>query len=119
MRRLLFAAMMSGATLTLTMGLAHAGNVLTWIDNAGNEANFHIERKTEACAGLLAFAEIATTGANVTTFNDVAVIEGQTYCYRVAASNPAGKSAFSNAAGRTVPFVVPAAPSGLGVSGGP
>ena len=96
-----------------------ASNVLTWTDNSTNEANFNIERKAEACTGTAAFAEIATTGFNITTFTDAAVTEGVTYCYRVAASNPAGKSAYSNTASRTVPFTVPAAPLGLGVSGGP
>src|SRR3972149_5223723 len=91
-----------------------ASNVLTWQDNSGNEANFHVERKAEACAGAAPFAEIATTGANVVTFTDAVVTEGMTYCYRVAASNPAGTSAFSNTASRTVPFSVPSAPSGLG-----
>mgnify|MGYP001600519333 FL=1 len=92
-----------------------ASNVLTWTDNSTNEATFHIERKAEACTGTGAFAEIATVGINITTFNDAAVTEGLTYCYRVAASNPAGKSAYSNTASRTVPFPVPAAPSGLTV----
>ena len=93
-----------------------ASNVLTWQDNSGNEANFHVERKAEVCAGVAAFAEIATTGANVVTFTDSAVTEGVTYCYRVAASNPAGKSAYSNTASRTVPFSIPLAPSGLVVN---
>ena len=96
-----------------------ASNVLTWTDNSTNEANFNIERKAEACTGTGAFAEIATVGINVSTFNDTNVTEGVTYCYRVAASNPAGKSAYSNTASRTVPFSIPAAPSGLGVTGGP
>ena len=90
-----------------------ASNVLSWTDNSTNEATFHIERKAEACTGTAAFAEIATTGFNIVTFTDAAVTEGVTYCYRVAASNAAGKSAYSNTAGRTVPFSVPAAPSGL------
>lgn len=96
-----------------------ASNVLTWQDNAGNEANFNIERKAEACTGVLPFVEIATTSANIVTFTDAAVTEGVTYCYRVAASNPAGKSAYSNTASRTVPFTAPVSPSGLGVTGGP
>ena len=96
-----------------------ASNQLSWSDNSGNEANFHIERKAEACAGAAPFVELATTGANIVTFTDAAVTEGATYCYRVAASNPAGKSAYSNTASRMPPFTVPAAPSGLGVSGGP
>ena len=93
-----------------------ASNVLTWQDNSDNEANFHIERKAEACAGAAPFAEIATTGANVVTFTDAAVTEGVTYCYRVNASNSAGVSAYSNTASRTVPFSIPLAPSGLVVN---
>lgn len=107
------------ALLLVTGPLEAATNVLTWQDASGNEANFHIERKAEACAGAAPFAEIATTGANIVTFTDAAVTEGVTYCYRVAASNPAGKSAYSNTASRVVPFTIPAAPSGLGVTGGP
>lgn len=96
-----------------------ASNVLIWTDNSNNELNFNIERKAEACTGTGAFTEIATVSANVTTFSDALVTEGATYCYRVAASNTAGKSAFSNTASRTVPFTVPVAPSVLGVTGGP
>jgi hypothetical protein len=96
-----------------------ASNILTWTDNSGNETAFHVERKAEACPGGGAFTEIGTVGANVTTFTDTNAVEGVTYCYRVAASNPAGKSAYSNLASRTVPFSIPAAPSGLGVTGGP
>lgn len=96
-----------------------ASNVLSWQDNSTNEASFSIERKAEACAGPAPFTEIATTAANVTTFTDGTVTEGVTYCYRVAAANTAGKSPYSNAVARTVPFTVPAAPSGLGVVGGP
>ena len=100
-----------------------AQNVLTWTDNSTNEANFNIERTTAAtvaaCQTAAGFAALASVGFNVTTFTDAAVTEGTTYCYRVAASNPAGTSAYSNTASRTVPFTIPAAPSGLGVSGGP
>ena len=92
----------------------HAGqNVLTWTDNASNEQNFNIERKAEACAGGAAFVPLATVGLDIVTFTDTAVTEGTTYCYRVNASNAAGVSAFSNTAGRTVPFTLPSAPSGL------
>lgn len=105
-----------------------ASNVLTWQDNSTNEANFHIERKViptptgpMSCTvtPVTDYAQIATTGLNVTTFTDAAVTEGMTYCYRVKASNPAGASNYTNEAGRSVPFTVPVAPSGLGVSGGP
>lgn len=94
-------------------------NILTWTDNSTNETAFDIERKAEACPGSLPFAVLATVGANIVTYTDSAVVEGVTYCYRVDASNSAGKSAYSNTASRTVPFTVPAAPSGLGAAGGP
>ena len=95
-----------------------ASNVLNWVDNSDNEANFHIERKAEACIGSGVFNEIATTGINIATFTDATVVEGVTYCYRVAASNSSGKSAFSNTAERLVPFSVPVPPSVLTVTGG-
>jgi hypothetical protein len=100
----------------LTSAVDAGQNVLTWTDNASNEQNFNIERKAEACAGGSAFAPLATVGLNVVTFTDLAVTEGQTYCYRVSASNPAGTSAFSNTVARTVPFTVPAPPSVLTVN---
>lgn len=100
-----------------------ASNVLTWQDNSGNEANFHVERTTAAdvaaCPTATGFTQIATTGANVVTFTDAVVTEGTTYCYRIKASNPAGSSGYSNVAGRSIPFSVPVSPSGLGVTGGP
>ena len=114
MRTLLVLAML------LLAAPAWAGsNVLSWTDNSSNEANFNIERKAEACAGTGAFGPLATVGANISTFTDAAVAEGTTYCYRVNAQNPGGVSGFSNTAARTVPFSVPNAPSGLGVSAGP
>ena len=93
-----------------------ASNVLTWTDNSTNETTFNIERKAEVCPGTLSFAPLATVGVNVATYTDSAVTEGVTYCYRVAASNSAGVSAYSNTAGRTVPFSLPLAPSGLVVN---
>src|SRR3990167_4974487 len=114
--RMLRAGLMLVTLLLFAVPAWAAQNVLTWTDTSTNEVNFHIERKADACAGTAAFAEIATTGANIVTFTDSAVTEGVTYCYRVAASNPAGKSAYSNTASRTVPFSIPHAPSGLVVN---
>ena len=100
--------------VALTPAVSVAGqNVLTWTDNASNEQNFNIERKTETCAGGAAFVPLATVGLNIVTFTDLAVSEGLTYCYRVNASNVSGVSAFSNTAERLVPFTLPSAPSGL------
>ena len=105
----------------LTAGNVFAGsNILSWTDNSTNEDNFRIQRTTAAdvpaCQTAAGFTEIAVTGLTIVTFTDTVVTEGLTYCYRVSASNTAGPSAFSNVAGRTVPFSVPLAPSGLVVN---
>jgi hypothetical protein len=112
--------LLSLITLVFAVPASAASLILTWTDNSNNEQGFIVERKAEACTGtLVAFVQLATVGTNVSTFTDSQVTEGTTYCYRVAANNTAGKSAYSNAAGAAVPFTVPAAPSGLGVSVGP
>ena len=98
-------------------------NILSWQDNSNNELNFNIERTTAAnvpaCQTATGFTALASVGTNVATYTDSAVVEGTTYCYRVNASNTAGTSGFSNIAGRTVPFTIPAAPTGLGATAGP
>lgn len=116
-QRYLIAFLFVSALVIMAIPAFAAQNILTW-DDVANETTYHIERKTEACAGTGAFTEIATVGQNVVTYTDTAVAEGSTYCYRVAASNAAGKSGYSNTAGRTVPFSVPTAPTNLRLGGG-
>lgn len=107
--------------VALLLALATPGwagqNTLSWTDNSTNEANFDIQRTTAAtvaaCATAVGFTALASVGPNIVTYTDTAVVEGTTYCYRVDASNTAGVSGFTNIAGRTVPFSVPLAPSGL------
>lgn len=99
----------------LSMPALAAQNVLTWDDMSTNETGFSIERKDVACAAGGAFGEIATVGQDVATYTDANVVGGVTYCYRVAAFNQAGASAYSNEAGKTVPFTVPFAPGNLQV----
>jgi hypothetical protein len=69
---------------------------LTWTDNANNEDGFRIER----CAGLFCsnFSEIATVGANATSYTDATGSPRTFYTYRVRAYNGAGNSAYSNTA---------------------
>lgn len=104
-------------------------NILTWADNSTNEQNFEVWSKVvptpvlpavlNCTADTSPYTLLSTLGPNSTTFTHAGLVEGQTYCYEVRATNVAGASAFSNQAGRSVPFTVAAAPSGLIVTGGP
>jgi hypothetical protein len=87
-----FPAAPSGLTITtITSGSVS----LAWTDNANNESGFKVQRKQGATG---AYTQIATTGANVTTYtdNDSALVDGTQYYYKVCAYNSAGDSPFSN-----------------------
>ena len=72
---------------------ASAGQLqLAWTDNSNNENGFKIERKSGTTG---TFSEIATVGVNATTYTDPNLTDGATYCYRLAAFNSAGTSAYS------------------------
>jgi hypothetical protein len=74
---------------------------LTWADNSNNETGFKIERcKGSSCAN---FAQIATVGANVTSYSNTHLSRNSTYKYRVRAYNTAGNSGYSNIATATTP----------------
>jgi titin len=83
---------------------------LTWTDNSNNESGFKIERKT-GNAGT--FAEIATVGANVTSFSSADLNANTKYFYRVRAYNAGGNSAYANMVEATTLPKPPAAPTSL------
>ncbi len=68
---------------------------LSWTDNSNNETGFTIQRKTGSGG---TYGQIATVGANVTTFNNTGLAAGTTYYYQVDANNAYGTSAWSNEA---------------------
>jgi hypothetical protein len=84
----------------LASGVAVAGLVeaaslrLTWTDRSTNESGFKIER--QAADG--SFAQLATVGANVTSYTDSNLTSGRAYCYIVRAFNSAGSSNPTNVA---------------------
>ena len=67
----------------------------TWMDNSSNEEGFKIERRTGTTQ---TYTQIAIVGANVTSYNDSGLVDGETYCYRVLAFNAAGSSPYSDEA---------------------
>ena len=82
---------------------------LAWQDNAINETGFKIERKPQGGS----FGQIATVGADVTTYSSTGLGSATTYCYRVRAYNDGGSSAYSNESCATTSSVPPAGPSNL------
>ncbi len=69
---------------------------LQWVDNAGDEQMFNIERSTSGSGGP--FSLRAQTAANVTTFSDTGLSPSTEYCYRVSASNSFGSSDYTGVA---------------------
>jgi len=71
---------------------------LTWLDNSDNETGFDVER----CTGLpCSFANIASVGANVTSYSSAGLAASTSYTYRVRAKNAGGPSGYSNEASAT------------------
>lgn len=83
---------------------------LTWTDNSTNEANMVVARSTTSGGP---YTDIATLGANATSYSNTGLTASTTYYYVVRATNSGGASANSNqASGTTLPNP-PAAPSAL------
>jgi PA14 domain-containing protein/Big-like domain-containing protein/carbohydrate binding protein with CBM6 domain/fibronectin type III domain protein/strictosidine synthase-like protein len=86
------------APSNLTATAVSSGQInLAWTDNANNETSFRIERSPNGSS----FTEIATVGANVTSFSNTGLAASTTYFYRVRASNSGGNSAYSNTTSAT------------------
>lgn len=86
---------------------------LSWTDNATDETSFKIERCTGA--GCANFAQIATVGANVSSYANTGLAASTSYSYRVRAYNNGGDSGYSNTATATTQASAspPVAPSNL------
>lgn len=110
------------ALLLLLPALAIAAGTatLSWDYLASDVAafgitNFNLERKPVACMAAGTFVEVATPAATLRTYTDGNLTSGTTYCYRIAASGPGGKSVYSNSVDKTIGFPVPPAPGNLSV----
>jgi List-Bact-rpt repeat protein len=91
---LLFALVALGVVVGPSIASAQQLN-LSWVDNAGGQASFIIQR---ALGTTGTYTQIAQVPLGVTSYNDTAVSLGSTYCYQVAAVNEVGVSAFSDLA---------------------
>jgi len=90
------------SSLTATAGASGSRTInLSWADNSGNETGFKIERCRNATC--TSFSQIATVGANTTSFSNTGLSAGKTYRYRVRAYNGVGDSAYSNIASAQTP----------------
>ncbi len=65
---------------------------ISWSDNSENEVEFIIERRIQSNVDYGVTYYVAE---NTTSYNDEGVQVGETYCYRVSASNSIGKSSSS------------------------
>jgi Domain of unknown function (DUF1929)/Glyoxal oxidase N-terminus/Fibronectin type III domain len=70
---------------------------LAWTDNSNNETGFKVYRRKNGRS----FRQIATVGANVSTYSDTGLHRSTTYTYRVRAYNGGGNSDYSNIASAT------------------
>ncbi len=95
----------------LTATAINSGQVnLAWTDNSSNETSFIVARGGTTGGP---YTDIATLGANVTSYSDTSVGANTTYFYVVRAANAAGSSPNSAQASVTTPSAAPTAPSGL------
>ncbi len=100
---------LAAAPTALTATTTSTSNIdLAWVDNAGNETGYRVERCANAACPT--FSLLTTLPADVEAFSNT-VSAGNSYTYRVYAYNLAGNSPFSNTA--TATTAVPITPSGL------
>ncbi|MDN5217517.1 fibronectin type III domain-containing protein [Fulvivirgaceae bacterium BMA12] len=77
---------------------------ISWVDNTAIETGYVLERSLSSNSG---FAEVATLGANVTSYQDNSLLAETTYFYRVKAIDANGSSSYSNTEGAsTLPLVI-------------
>ncbi len=101
------------APSALAASVAGSAINLTWQDNSANEDGFRVERRT----GTAAFAQIATTAANATSYSDSTTATGVAYDYRVESFGLGGTSSPSATASAQI-TAPPASPAGGGGGGG-
>ena len=101
------AAPSAPSNLTATP-VSPSGINLAWTDTSAYEQGYKVESSTDG----VNFAQIASVGANVTSYANTSLTAGTTYHYRVRAYDGPNHSSYSNVASATTQ-APPAAPSNL------
>jgi len=83
---------------------------LTWVDNAVDETLYRIQRAQDNFGVPGTWGNIATVGANVTTYQATGLGNGTTYWFRVRAENAIGNSAWTPEVSATTMVPVPPPP---------
>src|ERR1017187_6634306 len=76
---------------------------LSWPGDPSGETGFLIERAPDSSGAPGAWTQIATVGANVTTYSDAVLSANTAYWYRVRAYNTGGDSSYSSQNSATTP----------------
>ena len=90
----------SGLSVTLA---ASSQASLGWSDNANDETDYKIERRTRMTGS---YVQIGTGAANSVSYQDIGLAAETTYSYRVRAHNAGGDSGYSAEVGVTTASVV-------------
>lgn len=94
----------AGEITNFAAAASSPGISLSWVENISNETGFVIER---SITGSDLWSAVTTTAANATSFNDLSVIAGNAYTYRIkAALSGGGESATVSSASVPLPSVV-------------
>jgi fibronectin type 3 domain-containing protein len=108
-----FIAGLPAAPSNLSGAVASGSQInLSWTDNSVNENGFQIFREDPNTS---TFHAVATVGANVTSYVDAGLQNGQNYSYQIQATNTVGNSGSSNTATISIP-TPPAQPTNLHVT---
>lgn len=104
------------APTSLTIaGVTKTSITLSWTDKSGDETGFKIERSTNGSK----WSQIATVGANVTSYVSSGLKANTTYYFRVRSYNTAGNSAYSNTVStKTALAALPSEPVARGAAFG-
>ena len=85
---------------------------VSWTDSSSDESGFRLERS----ANGVDFTEVASLGANTTSFGDGGLSAKTTYWYRVRAFNSVGNSGYPNTPSATTSDAPPSPPVSVGAS---